>query len=125
MFSDKSSKLELKHLSAVRQARILRFIDLRISCPIRLNELAAIAALSPFHFAREFKATTGVTPMRFVLERRIAHSKVLLMAGITGATVALECGFSSQSHFCTSFFAVAGFTPGRWKKLEAMQQAAE
>ncbi len=74
--------------------------------------MAALVDLSPFHFARLFKATRGVTPYRFVLERRIAAARRLLGSDAGLAEIAYATGFASQSHFTTIFRREIGVTPG-------------
>lgn len=74
--------------------------------------LAAVADLSPYHFARAFKRSVGSSPHRYVLRRRIERAKYHLAAGeLSLAAVALACGFGSQSHFSAHFRAATGLTP--------------
>jgi len=83
-----------------------------------LADLASSARLSPFHFARAFKRSTGLSPQRFVMERRIERAKELLTRTEQGlAQVALACGFASQSHFTTAFKRHMGISPGRWREM--------
>lgn len=91
-------------------------IEANLERRIQLDELADVANLSRFHFSREFKAATNVTPMQYVLERRIAAAKVLLRDTRRSlADIALDCGFASQSHFTTSFRQSTGVTPSAWR----------
>nr|WP_246407846.1 AraC family transcriptional regulator [Microvirga lupini] len=93
------------------------FIDDNIHRQITLAELAAAANLSAFHFARRFKAATGQTPLRFIAERRVVEAKKRLRSGVMPlAQVALECGYTGQSHFTTAFKAVTGVTPGIYRR---------
>ncbi len=98
-------------------AFISKHIDKNISRPITLRELADLMGLSLFHFAREFKIATNTTPMRFVLERRVAAAKEKLATRLPLAEVALDAGFSSQSHFTTAFRLVTGMTPSAWRAV--------
>jgi AraC family transcriptional regulator len=80
-------------------------------------ELAAIADLSPHHFGEAFKTSTGTSPHRFVIERRIQHALHLLHDKDRSiAEVARTVGFSSQSHFTTNLRRVTGMTPGRFRR---------
>jgi AraC family transcriptional regulator len=91
---------------------VLAFIDANLGRELSLEELAREACLSPFHFARSFKAATGLPPHRYVLQRRHAHAKALLAGRtLSLAEVALACGFSSQAHFSTSFKQATGVAP--------------
>jgi AraC family transcriptional regulator len=79
-----------------------------------VTELAACAGLSPYHFARAFKRSTGESPHAFVLRRRIIRARQALAEGLPLAETAALCGFSSQSHFTERFRAQTGITPGRF-----------
>lgn len=86
-------------------------IDANISRRIKLNELSDLMGLSLFHFAREFKATADISPMRFVLGRRIVAAKLALTGTLSLAEIAIDTGFSSQAHFTTAFREATGVTP--------------
>lgn len=100
-------------LSRARQSRVLAFIEAHIADPIRVDELASAAALSRYHFSRAFLRTMGVTPMRYVLERRVEAARLMLLLPDPPSMtrVAYECGFNSQSHFTTSFKLIVGMPP--------------
>lgn len=68
----------LPGLSSPRLRRVLRYIEANMTHPMRLSELAGAAALSPYHFARAFRAATGVPPMRYVWQRRVERAKWLM-----------------------------------------------
>ena len=77
-------------LGPSRQRRVLDYMDARLGDDISLKELAAIADLSVHHFGAAFKATTGVSPHRFLMERRIQRGKELLLEpGPSIASIAL------------------------------------
>jgi AraC family transcriptional regulator len=79
--------------------------------------MAAVARLSPYHFARQFKAATGLPPHRYVIARRVERAKQLLQAGteLSLAQVAARAGFSDQSQFSRHFRRLVGVTPGRFR----------
>ncbi len=104
-------KLTPRQLDAVRSR-----VDEGLADTITLADLAQVAGLSPYHFARAFKASTGLSPYRFVQERRIDQAKSLLRTTDWPiAAIALECGFSSQSHLTYAFRIATGTTPKRWR----------
>jgi AraC family transcriptional regulator len=82
-----------------------------------LEQMAAVVHLSPFHFARQFKAATGLPPHQYVITRRIERAQHLLRTdGEIGLTeVALRVGFSDQSKFSFHFKRIAGITPGQFR----------
>lgn len=97
--------------------RVLEFAEEHLHADIRLEQLAAEAGLSAFHFARLFRESTGVTPHQYVLEQRIARAKSLLRLGKqTIAEIALDTGFSSATNFVRAFRERTGTTPGAWQK---------
>jgi AraC family transcriptional regulator len=79
--------------------------------------MAAVARLNPYHFARQFKAATGLPPHQYVIARRVEQAKQLLQAGpdLSLAEVALRAGFSDQSQFCHHFKRLVGVTPGQFR----------
>jgi AraC-like DNA-binding protein len=92
--------------------RVREHIHSRLSERIELNELAAIAGLSDCHFSRAFKQSTGVPPHRYVMQRRIEAAAVLIeQTDRPLSEIALEVGFSDQSHFTRMFSRLASQTP--------------
>jgi AraC family transcriptional regulator len=85
-------------------------------CPT-LAQLAAVVRLNPYHFARQFKAATGLPPHQYVILRRVERAKQLLQAGtdLSLAEVALRAGFSDQSQFSRHFKRLVGVTPGQFR----------
>src|ERR1700722_1375649 len=82
-----------------------------------LEQMAAIADLSPFHFARQFKAATGLAPHQYVIARRVQRAQELLRTDreVGMAEVAFRSGFASQSHFCLHFKRIVGLTPRQFR----------
>lgn len=68
-------------------------------------------------FARRFKATTGLAPYAFVVERRLRRAEILLAKPeMALAAIAMSLGFSSQSHFTTTFRKLRGTTPHAYRR---------
>jgi AraC family transcriptional regulator len=82
--------------------------------------MAAVVNLSPYHFARQFKATTGLPPHQYVIARRIERAQHLLQADdeVGLAEVALRVGFGDQSKFSFHFKRITGVTPGQFRISE-------
>ena len=79
---------------------------------LSLNELAAIAQLSPYHFSRAFKQSTGFSPHQYVIQQRVERAKQLLRQGkMSIAEIAIACGFTHQSHLNRHFKRLTGVTP--------------
>ncbi|MFT3968156.1 MAG: GTP-binding protein [Sphingobium sp.] len=103
-------------LGSVRLNRVIAYIDAHLETDIGLSDLAAVAEMSPGHFGDQFKIATELTPFRFILERRIARAKELLLdRDIPIAEVALRAGFANQSHLTVNFRKLVRTTPARFR----------
>jgi AraC-like DNA-binding protein len=80
-----------------------------------LQEIARVADLTPWHFARAFREQFGVPPHRFQTWMRIDSARRLLAEGRSGAEVAHLTGFADQSHFVRTFKRITGMTPRQWQ----------
>ena len=81
---------------------------------VSLNELAQHVALSPYHLLRVFRAEVGMPPYVYLENIRVRHAQKLIEEGKPLADVAMESGFSSQSHMTRHFKRIIGVTPGRY-----------
>lgn len=103
-------------LSAKRLRQVTDFIADNYSRDLKLNELAQVAGMSSFHFAREFKRTTGTTPHQYLIKFRIERAKALLAKNeLPLIEVGLRSGFSHQSHFTRLFRRLTGTTPHSYR----------
>lgn len=99
-----------------RRAKELMSTHLARQIPLAL--VAGECRLSVSHFARSFKQCTGKPPHRWLLENRVERAKELLLdPEVSLAEVALDCGFSDQSHFTRVFSRTVGTSPGTWRRL--------
>lgn len=97
--------------------RVLDFVATHYGRGITLEEMAAEAGISPFHFARLFKQTIGQPPYQFVMAYRVEQAKKLMADPARPlADIALACGFSDQAHFSRVFKRLSGSTPTAWRK---------
>jgi AraC-like DNA-binding protein len=98
--------------------RVREYVAAHLGRPIRLQRLAALAGLSPFHFSRAFKASTGLSPHAYVLHCRVAEAKRLLSGTPLAVTdIARRTGFTSLGQFSTRFHASTGTTPSAFRRL--------
>lgn len=101
-----------------RIRRAIEFMQDNLDRNLTVSEIAEIACLSPFHFARTFKRATGKTPHAFVSAERLQRARKLLAQPSTSMSeIALRSGFSGQAAFGTAFKRVVGCTPGEFRKL--------
>ena len=99
-----------------RLRAVLEYVEERLDAALTLKQMAAIARLSAYHFARQFKAATGLPPHQFVIMRRVERAKLLLQGGdLSLAEVAALAGFSGQSVFCHHFKRLVGVTPRQFR----------
>jgi AraC family transcriptional regulator len=104
-------------LSGRRLRAVLEYIHRHLAADLTLRDLAAVAHLSPYHFARLFKISTGLPPRQYVIACRVEWAKQLLRGGddLTLAQVAARAGFSDQSQFSRHFKRHVGVTPKRFR----------
>jgi AraC family transcriptional regulator len=100
-----------------RLRAVVEYIEEHLDAGPTLEQMAAVARLSPYHFARQFKTATGRPPHQYVIMRRVERAKQLLQAGTDRslAEVAACAGFSDQSVFCQHFKRLVGVTPGQFR----------
>ena len=100
-------------LSETAIQMVCDYIEVNLCSQITLSDLAALVYLSPFHFARCFKATIGLAPHQYVLARRMELAKrLLLTTTLNVAEVAWSIGYENISHFRRVFALHIGVTPG-------------
>ena len=95
---------------------VVDYVEDHLDASPTLAQMAAIARLSVYHFARQFRAATGLPPHQYVIARRVERAKQLLRAGtgLSLAEVAACAGFSDQSQFTHQFKRLVGVTPGQF-----------
>lgn len=104
-------------LSQAERARIEGYIRRTLPNPIVIEELAAACDLTPYQLSRLLKRAPGVSPLQYVQTVRIDLAKKLLRESDLPLTdIALELGFSSQSHFTTVFRSLTGHTPKTFRE---------
>ena len=106
-----------------RLRRVTDFIEAHLGKDLTIETLAKEACLSPFHFARAFKAATGTAPHRYLTDRRIGRAMALIAEGEQPLTeIADECGFASQAHLTRWFKRLVGTTPGEYGNISGAVQ---
>lgn len=109
---ERRGKLPAARLRAVRD-----YVRAHLSEAIRLEELAALAHLSPYHFCRVFKRTTGLTPNQFVIRQRLDQAVELLRhSQLNVGEVAAAVGYASPTHFAQLFVRYTGRLPTDYVK---------
>jgi AraC family transcriptional regulator len=100
-----------------RLRAVVEYVEEHLDARPSLEQMAAVARLSPYHFARQFKTATGLPPHQYVIARRVERARQLLQAGtdLSLAEVAAGAGFSDQSQFSHHFKRLVGVTPGQFR----------
>ncbi len=103
-------------LSPAKLRRVRARIEASLDRPPTLDDLAAEAGLSPFHFAREFRRTTGLPPHSYVLRRQLDRATTLLAdRDIAVADVAAASGFAHASHLARHLRRRTGLSPDAFR----------
>jgi AraC family transcriptional regulator len=100
-----------------RLRAVVEYVEEHLGAGPTLGQLAAVAGLSVYHFARQFKAATGLPPHEYVIARRVERAKQFLQGGgdLSLAEVAARAGFSDQSQFSRHFKRLVGATPRQFR----------
>lgn len=103
-----------------RMQRVCSYVMERFTDPIRLDEVAAVASMTPTAFCRYFKERTNKSLTQFVAELRIGYAcKLLVEKDFTITQLAQECGYPTLSNFNRQFKSISGLTPSQYKQVYA------
>lgn len=102
-------------LAAATSRRVIARMRDALDDPPSLDDLAAEAHLSPFHFQRMFRLSHGLSPAAYLEDLRLREAERLMRAGRGLADIAAACGWCHQSAFTRAFRAATGMTPGAWR----------
>ncbi|MEI2456199.1 AraC family transcriptional regulator [Lysobacter firmicutimachus] len=106
----------LRDQAPVRFAPVIEYLNAHLADRIGLEQLAAVAGLSPFHFLRQFRRQYHVTPQQMLMALRLYRAKRLLAAGSAPAQAALDSGLADQAHLTRAFSRRYGITPARYQR---------
>ncbi|MCO8270354.1 helix-turn-helix transcriptional regulator [Actinoplanes sp. TRM 88003] len=105
-------------VASLDTGRVIEHMHAHLSDDVDLDALAAVAAMSKFHFVRAFRAATGLTPHRYLTTLRMRRAADLLRTtGLSIRQVASACGYQSPSRFAATFRREHGTTPADYRKL--------
>jgi AraC family transcriptional regulator len=104
-------------LSSYTLRQVLDYIRSHLSQDLSIIDLAGVAGMSPYYFLRLFKKSMHFTPRQYIIQTRIDRAKELLRSReLSIADIALECGFTSQSHFTNVFRQSIGIAPRAYQR---------
>lgn len=101
---------------AGRFPQVVDYLRAHLARRLTLDELAAVAGLSPFHFLRSFRRHYDVTPQQMLMALRLDTAKRRLAAGESPALAAAETGLADQAHLTRAFARRYGTTPARYQR---------
>ena len=113
---------ELANLAYLRRARDL--IDREYARPLDVPTMARRALMSPAHFSRQFRATYGETPYRYLMTRRIERAMALLREGMSVTDACMTVGCTSLGSFSSRFTELMGMTPSEYRSRDHHAVAA-
>jgi AraC family transcriptional regulator len=116
-----STGLSLRRsVAGLSRRNVERIVDLLcadLSADVDLTTMAATVSLSPFHFARAFKASTGVPPHRYLMQLRVEKARKLLEGtDLPIGEVASEVGYDDPSYLARLFRREVGTTPAQYRR---------
>jgi AraC-like DNA-binding protein len=104
-------------LAPWQERRATEILRAKVRGSVTLKEVARECGLSVGYFSHAFRRTLGVSPYRWLTEQRVVLSKEKLRDDrLSLSDVAVECGFSDQSHLTRAFRQTVGVSPGAWRR---------
>lgn len=104
-------------LGTAQAKLVLEFIRENLHRDLSLSDLAGLAGLSRFHFARAFKRTTGFSPYQFILSARVERAKASLAESDKSMLeISQSLGFGNQGQFAAAFRKLVGATPSQFRR---------
>lgn len=95
---------------------ICEYIDGHVHEPMKVSQLAAVAKVHPVYFSRTFKASCGMSVLRYVRQRRVvAAASAMGKKPVRLADVANQFGFADQAHFSRAFRQEFGASPSKYR----------
>ncbi|NJM89661.1 MAG: helix-turn-helix transcriptional regulator [Hydrococcus sp. RU_2_2] len=92
--------------------QVSNYINTHLDRDLSLSQIARVINISPTYFASLFKRATGNSPHQYVIQQRVERAKLMLSkTDLAIANIALQVGFSSQSHLNQQFKRFTGMTP--------------
>ena len=101
-----------RSLTHVQLQQAIDYIHTHLDQELSLGQIAGVINISPTYFASLFKRATGISPHQYVIQQRVEQAKMMLSKTDLAITdIALQVGFSSQSHLTQQFKRFTGMTP--------------
>lgn len=115
-FCSEENEQEYKDLNFGNFKEISKYIDTHIDNKFCLNELSKLANINKFGFSKKFKMATGMTPMNYILMRKVFSSKQLIHLSSELTEIAYQYNFTDLAHFSKTFKRYIGISPKKYKE---------
>jgi AraC-like DNA-binding protein len=96
-------------------SEINTYIENHICSKFCLDNLAEMANINKFGFVKKFKTSTGMTPMNYILMKKIFSSKKLIGSNSELTDIAYQYNFTDLAHFSKTFKRFIGVSPNKYK----------
>ncbi len=106
-----------KNGQSAKMKAVCEFLEENYMKTIRLDDLSCLTGLSKYYLLRSFTKEKGISPYSYLETIRIDKAKKLLEQGVLPVEVAIQTGFTDQSHFSNFFKKLIGLTPKQYKSI--------
>jgi len=97
--------------------RVIDYMKANLTQVLSILDLATLTSMSESHFSRSFKQSVGIAPYQYLMQQRVERAKQLLKQQVISiSNIALDCGFSNQTHLTKVFRQMTGMTPKAYQK---------
>ena len=111
------SQAEQKHTKNPQLLEVLEYIHSHIEQDIQISDLADITNLSVNHFSHIFKKTFGLSPKKYILQKKFNYAQTLLAeSNLHVNEISYKLGFNSETYFSRLFREKIGISPSEYKK---------
>ena len=105
-----------KKMDKIKQ--IISYIDMNLQNEIRLEDVAASVYMSESSVCHLFRDEMNTSLKRYILQKKMAYAKSLLLCGVSPGEVALSCGYKNYASFYKMFLKVTGRTPAEVSQIK-------
>ncbi len=113
---DEGDARPVPRLTYEQSRRAIEMMNASAGARVSMMKISSELGLSQWHFSRQFRKTTGLSPYQFLLRARVDRARRLLESGHAISQVAAITGFTDQSHMHRHFKRILGATPGNFSR---------
>jgi AraC family transcriptional regulator len=115
--SKPSLEFKVNGLTQSQLEQVIDYMKVNLTEDLSILDLATLTNMSESHFSRSFKQSVGISPYQYLMQQRVERAKQLLeQQSISISTIALDCGFSNQTHLTKVFRQMTGMTPKAYQR---------